>query len=156
MAQQEQAKTFMVEDAQIIFRNFAGREGLFNTEGSRNFCVILDQKTAQEMIKDDWNVRYLPAREDGEEEVPYIPVAVNFKNWPPRVVMMTSRKKLNLGEDEVDVLDWANIEKVDLICRAYAWKVGDKSGIKAYLKSLFVTIEEDFLERKYAINEPEE
>lgn len=155
MAQQE-AKTFMIEDGQIIFRNFAGREGQFNTEGSRNFAVILDQKTAKEMLNDGWNVRYLEPREEGDEETPYIPIAVNFKNWPPRVVMMTSRARTNLGPDEVEVLDWANIEKVDLIARAYEWTVNGKSGIKAYLKSLFVTIEEDYLERKYAINEPGE
>lgn len=155
MAQQE-AKTFMIEDGQIIFRNFAGREGQFNPEGSRNFAVILDQKTAKEMLADGWNVRYLEPREEGDEETPYIPIAVNFNNWPPRVVLMTSRVRTNLGPDDVDVLDWANIEKVDLICRAYEWTVNGKSGIKAYLKSLFVTIEEDYLERKYAINDPTE
>lgn len=156
MPQKEEAKTFMVEDAQIIFRNFSGREGQYNTEGSRNFSVILDPKSAKEMLKDGWNVRYLEAREEGEEETPYITVAVNFKNWPPRVVMMTSRVRTHLVEETVEVLDWANIEKVDLICRAYEWTVGDKSGVKAYLKSMFVTIEEDFLERKYAVNEVED
>lgn len=153
MAQQQEAKTFMIEDGQIIFRNFAGREGQFNPAGNRNFSVILDQKTAKAMLADGWNVRYLEPREEGDEETPYIPVAVNFNNWPPRIVMMTSRARTNLGPDEVEVLDWANIEKVDLLCRAYEWTVNGKSGIKAYLKTLFVTIEEDYLERKYAINE---
>lgn len=155
MAQQEQ-KTFMVEDGQIIFRNFAGKEGPFNRAGDRNFAVILDMDAATVMEKDGWNVKYLEPRDEGDEVTPYISVAVSFKVRPPRVVMMTSRTRTNLDEDRVEVLDWANIEKADLICRSYNWEVGDKSGVKAYLQSLFVTIEEDFLERKYAINEVEE
>lgn len=149
------AKTFMIEDCQLIFRNFEGKEGPYNRKGDRNFAVILPQDVGHQMLKDGWNVRYLPVREEGDEETPYITVAVNFKNRPPRVVMLTSRARTNLDEETVEVLDWANIEKADLICRAYEWIVGDKSGVKAYLQTLFVTIKEDALERKYAINEVE-
>lgn len=148
-----EVKTFMVEDAQLIFKNFEGKEGPYNRKGDRNFAVILDQDVAKDLLRDGWNVKYLKAREEGDEELPYITVAVNFQNRPPRVVMLTSRARTNLDESSVDVLDWANIQKADLICRAYEWVVADKSGVKAYLQSLFVTIEEDYLERKYAVNE---
>ena len=146
-------KTFMVEDAQIIFRNFAGKESQFNREGDRNFAVILDDVAARKMLEDGWNVRYLEAREEGEEPAPYISVAVNFKNRPPRVVLLTSTSRTQLNEDSVEVLDWADIQTADLIANGYDWIVGDKSGTKAYLQSLFVTIEEDALELKYRINE---
>lgn len=149
----DNAQTFMVEDAQLVFRNFSGKEGQYNREGDRNFAVILDPKVAEQMLKDGWNVKYLASREDGEEDTPYIQVAVNFKIRPPRVVMLTSMSRTNLDESSVAVLDWADIQTADLIARAYEWEVNGKSGIKAYLKSLFVTIEEDELERKYAINE---
>lgn len=151
----DDAKTFMIEDAHIIFRNFSGREGQYNREGDRNFAVILDPVIASQMLKDGWNVKYLAAREDGEEDTPYIQIAVNFKNRPPRVVMITSTTRTPLNEDSVEVLDWADIKVADLIARGYDWEVNGKSGTKAYLQSLFVTIEEDELERKYSINQPE-
>jgi hypothetical protein len=49
------------------------------------------------------------------------------------------------------MLDDVSFENVDVICRAYEWEVGDKSGIKAYLQTGFFTIYEDELERKYAV-----
>ena len=150
-------KQFMIEDAQIIFRNFAGKEGQYNRAGSRNFAVLIpDEKTAKQMLKDDWNVKYLEPREEGDEPIPYISVEVSYKNRPPRVVMITSNAKTALSEDAVEVLDYADIMKVDLICNAYDWTVNGKSGVKAYLKSMFVTIDEDYLERKYAANDVED
>lgn len=146
-------KTFMVEDAPIIFRNFAGKEGQYNREGDRNFAVILDPGIAKEMLADGWNVRYLEPREEGDEPTPYITVAVNFKNRPPRVVLLTSTSRTQLDEDSVEVLDWADIRTADLIARAYDWTVNGKTGTKAYLQSLFVTIEEDALEQKYSIHD---
>lgn len=151
----EAPKQFQVEDAQLIFRNFEGKEGPMNRKGDRNFSVILPTDVAAEMGADGWNVRYLQPREEGDELVPYISVAVSYKNRPPRVVMVTSRARTPLDEETIETLDWADIRSADLIANAYEWNVGDKTGIKAYLKTLFVTIEEDDLERKYAINDPE-
>jgi|SRR5580765_1247389 hypothetical protein len=149
----DSAKTFMVEDAPIIFRNFAGKEGQYNREGDRNFAVILPNEIAVQMLNDGWNVRYLESREEGDEDTPYISVSVNFKNRPPRVVLLTSTSRTQLDEDSVEILDWADIQTADLIARGYDWDVNGKTGTKAYLQSLFVTIEEDALERKYSINE---
>jgi hypothetical protein len=149
----DDAKTFMVEDATIIFRNFTGKEGQYNREGDRNFAVILDEKVARKMLEDGWNVKYLQPREEEEISTPYIQVSVNFNNRPPRIVMLTSTSRTNLSEGTVETLDWADIQTADLIARGYEWTVNGKSGVKAYLQSLFVTIEEDALERKYAISE---
>lgn len=149
----DDAKTFMIEDAKIIFRNFSGKEGQYNREGDRNFAVILPPDIAETMLKDGWNVRVLEAREEGDEDTPYVSVAVNFNNRPPRVVLLTSTTRTQLDENSVEILDWADIRTADLIARGYDWTVNGKTGTKAYLQSLFVTIEEDALERKYAIHE---
>lgn len=144
------AKTFMVEDATILFRNFSGKEGQYNREGDRNFAVILPPEVAEQMVADGWNVRQLDPREEGDEPTPYVQVAVNFNNRPPRVVLLTSTTRTQLDEASVEVLDWSDIKTADLIARGYEWSVNGKSGVKAYLQSLFVTIEEDALERKYS------
>lgn len=150
----DEVMTFMVEDARLVFRNFSGVEGQYNRKGDRNFSVILDDEAAKTMIKEGWNVKYLASREEGEPDTPYIQVAVNFDNRPPRVVMITSTARTNLTDESISILDWADIRTCDLIARSYYWTVNGKSGVKAYLQSMFVTIEEDELERKYAINEP--
>lgn len=140
----------VMENVRIMFRNFAGKEGQYNREGDRNFAVALDERTATAMAKDGWNVKWLKSREEDEPEQAYLAVSVNFKGRPPRVVMITSRGRTPLGEDDIELLDWADIKTVDLIVNPYEWAVNGKTGIKAYLQSIFVTIEEDILELKYA------
>jgi hypothetical protein len=142
----------IMEGVRIVFRNFAGKEGQYNREGDRNFAVLLDDTIANTMAEDNWNVKWLRPRDEEEEESPqaYLQVSVNFKGRPPRIVLITSRGRRNLDEDEIEILDWADIRNVDLIVRPYEWTVNGKSGIKAYLQSIYVTIEEDALELKYA------
>jgi len=146
-----QDNTVLMEGVRIIFRNFSGKEGQYNREGDRNFAVLLDDATANAMAEDSWNIKWLKPREDDEDDTPqaYLPVSLNFKGRPPRIVLITSRGRTNLDEDSVDMLDWADIINVDLIVRPYEWTVNEKSGIKAYLQSIYVTIEEDPLEMKY-------
>lgn len=145
--------TVLMEGVRIIFRNFSGKEGQYNREGDRNFAVLLDEKIATVMAEDNWNVKWLKPREDeeeGTEPQAYLPVSVNFKGRPPRIVLITSRGRTNLDEHSIEMLDWADILNVDLIVRPYEWTVNGKSGVKAYLQSIYVTIEEDALEMKYA------
>ena len=142
--------TLVLEDARVVFRNFAGKEGMYNRDGDRNFCVLLEDDLASDMLQDGWNVKRLKPREGEEQGTAYIQVSVGFKGRPPRMVMITSQGRTDLGEDECVLLDWADIEKVDLIVRPYHWNVNGRTGVKAYLKSIFVVIHEDYLELKYA------
>ena len=140
-----------IENARIIFRNFAGREGQYNREGDRSFGVIIEDPEVEKRLKlDGWNVKYLKPRDEEDEDTPWVPVSVSYKGRPPRVVMINSRGRTDLGEDEVEVLDWMELENVDMILNPYEWNVNGKSGVKAYLKTMFATILEDDLELKYA------
>ena len=139
----------VMENAQIRFRNFSGKEGRFNPEGRRNFCVLLTDDIVDNLIRDGWNVKYLNPRDEDEAPQPYIQVAVNFDNIPPKVWLITSRGKTLLDEESVNMLDWAELQSVDLIIRPYQWEMNGKTGIKAYLKSGYFTIAEDEFESKY-------
>jgi hypothetical protein len=139
-----------IEGARLLFRNFSGKADSMNAAGNRNFCTLLDSEVAKQMASDGWNVKYLKAKEEGDVDQPYIQVKVNFKGRPPRVVLITSRGRTSLGEDEVSMLDWAEIVNADLILSPYRWEMRGNSGITAYLQDLFITIQENELDRKYA------
>lgn len=140
----------LIEDARIVFRNFTGREDPpFNREGDRNFSVMLDPEVAERLAADGWNVKTLKARDEGEPDQAYIKVTVGYKVQPPRVVMITSRGKTDLGEPQVELLDAVDFKMVDVIFQPYNWEVGGKTGTSAYLKSMYVTIIENPLDEKY-------
>lgn len=151
----DKRKSFMIEDAEIPKRNFSGKEGPYNREGDRNFLVTIPEELVLQFKRDGWNVRYLKPRDESEDPKPILSVVVSFKRMPPRIVLITDKGRTQLDEDTVDVLDWVDIKTVDLIANGSEWTVNGKTGVKAYLKSLFVTINEDALERKYAIYDDE-
>ena len=141
----------LFEDVKIVFRNFEGAEGKYNRAGDRNFCIILeDPELVRRMESDGWNVRYLQPREEGMEEQPYLPVKVEFdKGIPPKITMISSKGKTLLNRDTVGLLDVAEFETIDVLIRPYNWSVSGKEGVKAYVKTMFVTLAEDDLEKKY-------
>jgi hypothetical protein len=145
-------ETVLMEGVKIVFRNFAGKEDQYNREGDRNFAVLLDDAVAKAMAEDGWNVKWLKPREDdeGEVEQAYLPVSLRYDVFPPNVTLVTSGSRTRLDESNIEMLDFADIKNVDLIVRPYTWQVQSKTGIKAYVKTMFVTIEEDELVRKYS------
>jgi hypothetical protein len=148
-----------IENAEIGFRNFSGKAGKYNAEGNRNFCIFLDPELGNQLEADGWNIRRLDPKDKDDIARPYIQAAVSYANIPPHIVLVTSKSKTLLDEDSINILDWAEISNVDLIVRPYNWVMhegtkNEKSGVKAYVKSMYVTIVEDEFADKY-VNVPD-
>lgn len=159
MSEQRRVGNITIQNARLIFKNFQGKETDYNKEGDRNFGVLLDDELAEQLERDGWKVKYRPPREDDPEEYqqPWISVKVKFNPYPPVAILITSKGKKKLDEETIDQLDWSRIKECDLIIRPYNYSaiVGKKgeiirpAGISAYLKAIYVTIQEDELALKY-------
>ena len=150
-----------IDDARIIYRNFAGAPSKFNREGDRNFAVVIeDQDIAEALTEKGWNVKIKQPREEGDEPFMFLPVKVKFNDRGPRVYLQNSlggRNRVTLDEDTVGILDNVDITNVDLDIRPYDWDVQGKTGRTAYLQSICVTQEVDrFLDRYAEQESPEE
>ena len=150
-------KPLSFEGVRIGFRNFEGRESQYNRKGDRNFVVFLpDRQFAEALAAEGWNVKFPNASEhqvDPDEPVrdAYLPVTVGMDNYPANVFLISNGNATKLTSDEVNMLDWAEIENVDLVVRPYEWSVNRNSGIKAYLKSGYFTIVTDKFAAKYGL-----
>jgi hypothetical protein len=139
----------LLEEVSIIFRNFTGKEKKYNAAGKRNFSVLLDDDTAERMAKDGWNVKWLKPYTDEDSPQAHLKVNVHYgKGRPPRVVLIGSRGRTTLDEDMVEMADWVDIRSVDLMIRPYRYDAD--STVSAYLQSIYIIVEESYLDRKYA------
>lgn len=151
MAKNRRLDDAKLEGVRLLFRNFAGKAQKFSPEGVRSFSVRLNPETAEAMRADGWNIKQLEAREEGDIPQDYIQVKVNFGGpRPPRLVLINSRGRQTLEERDAKIFDYVDYDNVDLILSPYQWEYNGKTGITAYLSSIYVTIKEDDLELKYA------
>ena len=128
-----------IDDARIIFRNFSGRGDKFNREGDRNFALIIpSEDIADELVKDGWNVKIKPARDEQETPFMYLPVKVKFNDRGPTIIMVTNGHRNRLDEESVGILDDIDISSVNLDIRPYDWSVNGKDGRTAYLQGIEV------------------
>lgn len=148
-------KQLQIENARIGYRNFRGAEGPYNRQGDRNFVVFLDEAFAADLEKDGWNIKWPkpnPAIDpDEDQRQPYLPVEVSFRHQPPKVILIAGENVNMMKEDQLSTLDYAEIESVDVVINPYLWEVNGKTGVKAYLKAIYVTLETDLFTDKYGI-----
>lgn len=153
MSEKRVTSTIKLEGARLIFRNFSGKKSDYNEEGNRNFGVLLEEELAEALIQDGWRVRRLKPKADDPDmiEQPWLSVKVKFEPYPPIIYLITDRGKRRLDEETVDQLDWSRIANCDLIIRPYNYPAlaGRPAGVAAYLKAMYVRIEEDDLAKKY-------
>ena len=148
-----------IENARIIFRNLSGKPDKYNPHGGkRGFSVVIDDpKFAEDLIKEGWNVKQFKSKDD-EDEAPgyFLQVKVLFSDRSnPHIYLCTRKNKTMLNEETVGSIDYADISSVDVVIRPYEYDVQGKQGVAAYVKTMYVNINEDEFADKYSYDEEE-
>lgn len=141
-----------IENARIVFRNLSGKPDKFNPQGGkRSFSVVIDDpEFANELKREGWNIKQFNQSPDSDEEpAHFISVKVSYNNIPPHIYLCTSKNKTLLNEDTVGQLDYAEISNVDIVITPYQYEMNGRSGISAYVKTMYVTVVEDEFASKY-------
>lgn len=141
-----------IENARIVFRNLSGKSDKFNPQGGkRSFSVVIeDPEFANELKREGWNIKqFNPSPDSDEEPAHFISVKVSYNNIPPHIYLCTSKNKTLLNEDTVGQLDYAEISNVDIVITPYQYEMSGRTGISAYVKTMYVTVVEDEFASKY-------
>lgn len=135
----------MIEDAKILFTNFAGSPTRYNSEGGkREFSVALPLNLVEDLEKDGWNVKYRK-NADGEfdPERPYLSVKVSYKFRAPAIWLIAGGRKQLMTEDTVGTLDNITIKTADVVIHPSVYDVRGQQGISAYVKELYVVMDDE-------------
>lgn len=143
----EKPENIVIKGARLIFKNFSGKDEKFQHDRTRHFgLVIEDPEDVERLLAEGWNVKsFIPKnQEPGEEiEIFYIDVKISYDIVPPVVKLVGKHGPVAITEQEIGLLDDAEIIQADVAVRPYVWSVNGSEGIKAYLKTLYVTIGKD-------------
>lgn len=135
-----------IDDARIIWRNFAGVGDKYNREGDRHFTLIVDNEELADALRNDkneygvgWNIRSKPPRDEDEDPFITMKVKVKFNGRGPNIYLKTGDAMNRLDEESIYCLDKIDIASVDLDIRPYDDIVSGKPFRAAYLQSMCVT-----------------
>ena len=150
-----------IDDARIIWKNFKGEGDMYNTEGNRNFTLVIPDEEIAEALKNDvneygagWNVKIRAPRTEDEAPLMHMNVKVKYtERSQPKVFLISGKNRVRLTEDTIGMLDDIDISHVDMDIRPYDGEGRFGPHRTAYLQSLYVTQEVDRLERRFAEEE---
>lgn len=135
----------MIEDAKILFTNFAGSPTRYNSEGGkREFSVALPLNLVEDLERDGWNVKFRK-NADGEfdPERPYLGVKVSYKFKAPAIWLVSAGRKQLMTEDTIKILDSITIKTADVVIHPSVYDVRGQQGISAYVKELYVVMDDE-------------
>ena len=132
------------------YRNFAGEKTQFNPTGKRTFVVLLDEQNGRLLEQQGWHIRWREPRDEQDDPTALLTVEVKFGDYPPKIVLISGGTLTTLDETNIGILDTAEIDRCDLIFRPSNWEVNGNSGTKAYVKTMYVTLQDDDFGGRYA------
>lgn len=140
-----------IENVQLLFKNFKGEKTKYNPEGARNFNILVDEETANALLRLGLNVKPLPRQDIDEVTMYRLKVIVNFQSpYPPTVSLIRGGNKVDLDSSSIAMLDITHIITADMTLNLSTWTRDDNSkGKSAYLKNMYAHAETDPLFEKY-------
>lgn len=142
--------TIRIEGTNLIFRNLSGKPSDYNKNGQRVTGVIIPPELVQQLVDDGWSVKERPPRDPQDLPLYYMNVKCRFDNFPPKIYLVTQKKKTKLDEDTIDQIDFAEISSVDIEITPYDYEINPHNrGRAAYIKVMYVNVVEDAFYEKY-------
>jgi hypothetical protein len=138
-----------------MFKNFAGKEKLYNEEGQRNFSIWLSNQKAAELRQKGWNPKLIKRTAEFPEDDRewHLKVNVSYKAGTrhPRIFFITrsTNSRNPVDEEFVKFVDTAQFDRVDVTISPYNHKMNG-GGVTAYLQTLYGILHEDPLDLEYA------
>ena len=149
----------VIYDAQIgrgSYRNFEGRSGEYNSQGSRNFVVFLDEEFAREIEAKGAPVVWKPDKYNEGSLRAQMKVHVKYSDrygnplTPPKIILMSKKNRTPLDEEDIKMLDRADISRWDLILTMYKNKGNMGPDNSVSLDTLYAKLNENELDAMYS------
>lgn len=137
-----------IDGRDIMYRNFNGAVSRYNNTGAKKFTVRLSEENAIDLKQKGFNVKQKEL--DNGEFTYQLEVFINYGSYAPNIYAITGNVKKLLDDNTIKSLQGADIIVADLCIRPYVWELNGKTGVKAYVKYMYVTIEEDPFADDYA------
>lgn len=148
-----------LEDISVkwAFSHFDGKADTYNDEGDHNFTINLDEKQAQEMLRDGWNVKTRAGYEEGDPDEYHLEVKISFRYDDPLIFLVkdngVSKRKVRAQITDLKDIRRSTTEKIDVILkphRSRKWQLPDgRDGCTAYVKEMYAVIKESRFSAKY-------
>ena len=144
-------ETIVLKDVNVLFRNFSGEARQYNSAGDRNFNAQVSEEQATMLRQHGYRVRVVPPNKYNDETTYLLKVKVSYKFDSPNVFILSDISKRRLDEDTIGELDHVSIAKCDISIVGSNWTMpSGETGVTAYLRSAYVTLNVDPLDAEYA------
>lgn len=145
-----------IEGGEIAYSNFAGRISDYNENGNRTVTFVIHNDIAKKLIEDGWRVRRQEFPNDPDRPPRYLLEATmtfRTKDGRPKdpkiFIVRDDNSFVHVTEETVGTLDAADIISADAVIGPWYWERNGKSGIKAYINSLYIKVKENPIDAKY-------
>lgn len=147
--------TLQIDNARIIWTNFAGKEKQYDREGDRNFTLVFDdEELVDELIDKGWNIRKRVTTDENGDDSLFMTMKVKLSYRPdgsggPKAYLWSNGHRTVLDDESIGCLDQIDRGEVNLDIRPHDWEYHGKTGRTARLNVIEVFQNVDRFEERY-------